>query len=209
MKKAFTIILLLGCFAANAQIMRYRDVNIPKRNAIKTNILSPLIGTLNICHEYLLDSVWSVQNGFAYTSIIEQPNDNKKFGFEGFQYTLDVRMYKSTKQRWNGWYNQFFLRFGQYANYDYKQDSSTANKVVQLNEKMAGINLGVAYGYQRVYQNKFVLDVYGGIYKTLSISYNSNLDEKTIEIYELESFKDNPLTSLSSIRLGLKVGYLF
>jgi hypothetical protein len=189
--------------------MRPQEINLPKNNAIKTSILSPILGTLNISHEYKLSTSWSIQHGLSYTSLVTQIGEQKKTGFNGWQYCVDFRKYRNTKVNWNGWYHQYFLRYAQYSNYTYRQDLITLNKPIQLKENMHGINIGFGIGYQKVFKNKFVIDAFVGPYISIPTYYKSNLSSEEIEKNELNSLEENPLTSTASLRLGLKVGYLF
>lgn len=209
MKYPIAILLCLFSLKGSAQMMRPDEINLPKNNAVKTSILSPILGTINISHEYKLSNTWSIQHGLAYTSIVVQDGEQKKTGYQGWQYCVDFRKYRNTRVNWNGWYHQYFLRYAQYSNYTYRQDLITLNKPIQLNENMHGINMGFAIGYQKVFKNRFVIDTFLGPYISIPTYYTSNLSEEEIEKYELNSLEENPLTSTPSLRIGIKVGYLF
>lgn len=210
MKRIFFILITI-CFltVAMGQVTKMSIPDLPKNNAIKISLLSPIAATLNLSHEYKLNSFWSLQNGLAITSLKLTETGQKSYGFEGFQYSLDIRKYRKNKIDWNGWYHQFFLRYAQYTYHNYRQDSITQNKVIQLKEDLHGINLGYAFGYQKVFQNKYIIDSYVGYYLSIPTFYSANLSEETILKYKLNSLKENPITSTAGLRIGLKVGYLF
>jgi len=194
---------------ATAQQIKHKEINLPKNNTLKISLLSAFAATLNMSYEYKLTQAWSVQHGLSFTKFNPQVSALKSTSIEGFRYTLDLRKYRKIDPEWNGWYNQYFVRYGQFVNQNYKQDSSTQNQVIQLKESLRGFNFGYAFGYQKCFDKNFVLDTYLGIYFSAPTYYKSSLSQATIDKYEIFSLKESPLTSTMGLRFGIKAGYLF
>ena len=123
-KQLFLLVLSLQCLLGSAQTNPYQFKEWPKNHAIKINLLSGFVGTLNLSYEFLFSQQWSIQNGISYTQL-NLENARKKAGLTGFQYSLDLRKYKSKNYAWNGRYHQYFIRFTSYEYKDNRQDSST------------------------------------------------------------------------------------
>jgi hypothetical protein len=175
---------------------------------LKVNILSPFVASLNLSLETPISEKWSIQNGLVYTQFGIDESANKPTSIKGFQYVLDFRKYRKKKEKWNGTYNQYFLRYSNYQNKYYVQDTSTQNKVIIYKEYISGISLGYTFGYQKTYRNKFLLDVYVGACLSFPTTYRSEPNNPTGKDLT-GSFEINPYTNGFGIRTGIKVGYLF
>ncbi|OYU94833.1 MAG: hypothetical protein CFE21_14180 [Bacteroidetes bacterium B1(2017)] len=210
MKQVVYFILLL---TLQFQVLAQRKIRIeniaPPSHALKINVLSGFVGTLNISYEYRLTQKWSIQNGLCYTQMIISRDPRKPYSTEGFQYLLDVRKYTHSNGLLNGRYHQYFLRYSQFINKDYIQDSLTKNKPIAYTENLHGITLGWVYGYQKTYQNKYLIDVFCGIGISVPTCFNSSPSKDFLKPYKVRSFESNPYTNGVNLRMGLKVGYLF
>ncbi len=209
MKK--TILFFILCFSAmlgSAQTNNYNYKEWPKTKAIKINILSGFAGTLNLSYEYLFAQQWSIQNGISYTQL-NFDNSRRQLGLNGFQYTLDFRKYKSIKTAWNGRYNQYFVRFAAYTYKDNKQDSSTQNKIINYKENLQGISIGYAWGYQKTYRNKFLIDAFIGMQLSVPTYYSCSPSQEILKDYKIKTNEENLATNGIGFRGGIKFGYLF
>jgi len=210
MKQAlFYIIFLIYVLPVMGQNkITYDPYSVKKKNIVKVNLLSGFLATINLSYETKITYKWSVQSSLAYTNLKLDGSDRKKTSMEGFQVGIDLRQYWRQRNEWNGWYSQLMLRYCSYDYHYYVQDSTTNNVVVNYQEKLKGISVGYLFGYQRTYRNRFVIDAFTGIFASAPIQYTSN-PIKPIKNFTGQSFEINPYTNGGSIRLGLKIGYLF
>ncbi len=209
MKKYLLILFFcLQCWFGSAQTNNYFYKERPKTQAIKINILSGFAGTLNLSYEYLFTQQWSIQNGISYTQL-NLDNTRKKAGLLGFQYSLDFRKYKSIKTTWNGRYKQYFIRFAAYEYKDNKQDSSTQNKIINYKENLQGISIGYAWGYQKTYRNKYLIDAFIGIQLSVPTYYSCSPSAAILADYKIKTNEANIATNGIGFRGGIKFGYLF
>ncbi len=209
MKKHLLILSLsLQCLVGSSQTNNYTYKELPKTNAIKLNILSGFVGTLNLSYEHLLSQQWSIQNGISYTQL-NLDNTRKKTGLIGFQYSLDFRKYKSAKTAWNGRYHQYFFRFAAYEYKDNKQDSSTQNKIINYKENLQGFSLGYAWGFQKTYSNKYLIDAFIGIQLSVPTYYSCSPSQEILKDYKIKTNEENLATNGVGFRGGIKIGYLF
>lgn len=210
MKQVVYFILLL---TLNFQVIAQRKTHIEKVaapvHALKINVLSGFVGTINLSYEYRLTQKWSIQNGICYTQMIASRDPRKPYSAEGFQYLLDLRKYKNKTSSWDGWYHQYYLRYSQFKSKNYIQDSLTNNKPIAYTENLHGITLGWVYGYQKTYQNKYLIDVFCGIGLSVPTYFNSSPSKDFLKPYKASSFENNQYTNGVNLRMGLKVGYLF
>lgn len=207
------LIMLLFCFfyvlpLIGQSRITYDPYSIKKKNIVKINLLSGFIGTINLSYETKISNNWSVQGNFAYTNLNIDASARKRTSLIGFQTGIDLRKYLRQKNEWNGSYTQLMLRYNDYQHHYFIQDSSTNNVVVNYKENLKGVSVGFIMGYQRTFKNKFVIDAFAGVFNSFPILYNSTPTKVKIDMPNV-SFETNPYTNGGSIRIGLKVGYLF
>ena len=210
MKKQILLLIgILQIFLCTGQTrMPYDPYTISKKNIVKVNLLSGFVGTINLSYETKLSKKWSVQGSFAYTNLVIDATDRKRTSLIGFQTGIDLRKYFRLKKEWNGWYSQLMLRYNDYQHHYYVQDSTTNNVVVNYKEDLKGISVGYNIGYQRTYRNRFVIDAFTGVFTSFPLYFKSNPTKLNVN-NPTASFEINPYTNGGSIRIGLKVGYLF
>lgn len=105
-----SIAALVITYAANAQ-----------SNAIKVNLLSPVVRTINLSYERAISENGSIQLGFFYTGA--KVSDVK---IDGFGLTPEYRFYLSSTPAPNGFYVAPFLRYINFKAED--QTDNTINK---------------------------------------------------------------------------------
>ncbi|MCF8253398.1 MAG: DUF3575 domain-containing protein [Bacteroidia bacterium] len=206
-------ILLFFFFISLSQLLAQTNKTLllkepPKNYALKVNVLSPFLASLNLSLETPISEKWSIQNGLVYTHLGIDENNTKPFVIKGFQYILDFRKYRKKNEKWNGSYHQYFARYSNFKNNYYIQDSSTQNKVVIYKENLSGISLGYVFGYQKTFRNKFLIDAFVGACLSFPTNYRSE-PNKPVGKDLTGSFEINPYTNGFGIRTGIKVGYLF
>ncbi|MBC7384410.1 MAG: DUF3575 domain-containing protein [Bacteroidia bacterium] len=204
---AILILISLNCAGQkNSLIQNFDPMLIPKKGAIKVSLVSPILLTINISYEYALSNKYSMQHGLAYTDYYAYGRRGKYAAFNNFQYTFDFRMYLKNKVKFHGWYQQPFIKYTFINHHFYITDSIT-NKITNIEENIHAISIGYAFGKQKVYNNKWLIDVYFGVYESLTINYDSNV-EAGLETPR-QSYKKAPIVNGLWFRPGLKVGYLF
>ena len=108
--------LTFGIIVLAAGLMLSSSVFAQKKNAIKVNILSPVVRTGSFFYERALSDGASAQLGFFYTGY--KISDTK---FSGFGITPEFRYYPAKNEDMKGFYLAPFLR---YQNFKLTQDAT-------------------------------------------------------------------------------------
>lgn len=209
----FRTYLILGlcllAIAANAQrTLNFHPDSVVRKHALKINLLSPLFLTLNLAHEIKLSPTKGLQQVLGYTYFYTDEGYGKITDFKGLYYTLDVRFYRNNKVAWNGMYLNPFARYN-YINHKYYITDTTTNITKNYQEKLQGLSLGFAWGKQKIYRNKFLIDYSIGVYASLPINrYQSEGTPSEIPV-ETIVFYNSPFIEGLGIRPVLRFGYLF
>ncbi len=137
-KLIFLVLSIMACTNLFAQ----------KENAIKINILSPIVKTFNVQYERKLNATSSAQLGFFYTGY-----SVSETSFSGFGITPEYRFYLSEVEAIQGVYIAPFLRY---------QDFSLTESITSSKATMATFGGGVILGKQWLFKDKIVLDLFFG-----------------------------------------------
>lgn len=139
-------ILLITCLAA--LILAAPKVSLAQENALKVNIFSPLLRTLNLQYERVLSDNSSFQLGFFYTGVgIEETR------FSGIGLTPEYRFYLSDSPAPEGVYIAPFLR---YQNFNLTEEFSSAKGSLNT------FGGGLIVGKQWIFKERIALDIFIG-----------------------------------------------
>ncbi|MBU3661781.1 MAG: DUF3575 domain-containing protein [Bacteroidetes bacterium] len=212
MNKLRTYILICFCWfvlPSNAQrTISFHPDSVARKHALKINLLSPLFLTLNLAHEVRLNSHQSMQQVLAYTYFYANGGNKKITDFKGLYYTLDYRIYGKNKKAWQGGYLNPFIRYN-YINHKYYITDTTTNITKNYQEKLQGLSLGFAWGKQKIYRNKFLIDYSIGIFASLPLNRYQSEGTPTEIPDDTFVFYNSPFTDGIGIRPVLRFGYLF
>lgn len=120
-------------------------------NAIKINLISPVVRTLNLAYEHAINENSSIQLGFYYTGA--KINDTK---INGYGITPEYRFYLSQTPAPDGFYVAPFLRYNSFTAED-KNDNQTTNKAT-----VSQFGGGVVVGRQWVFKERVTFDMFIG-----------------------------------------------
>jgi hypothetical protein len=188
--------------------INYNQDSVVRKHALKINLLSPLFLTLNLAHEIKLSPHQSMQQVLAYTYFYSDGGNKKITDFKGLYYTLDYRIYRNNKKTWQGRYLNPFIRYN-YINHKYYITDTTTNITKNYQEQLQGLSIGFAWGKQKIYRNKFLIDYSIGIFASLPLNrYQSEGTPTEIPI-DAFVFYNSPFTDGVGIRPVLRFGYLF
>lgn len=156
-----------------------------KENAIKINIFSPVVKTLNVQYERKINATSSVQLGFFYTgySISET-------SFSGIGITPEYRFYLSDTEAPQGVY---IAPFARYQNFTLTESSSNSKGTLST------FGGGVILGKQWIFKEKIVLDIFIGP------SYSSG----TVKVTSGSNTFDTGAFDGFGIRTGVCFGFAF
>jgi hypothetical protein len=156
-----------------------------KENAIKINIFSPVVKTLNVQYERKVNATSSVQLGFFYTgySISET-------SFSGIGITPEYRFYLSDTEAPQGVY---IAPFARYQNFTLTESSSNSKGTLST------FGGGVILGKQWIFKEKIVLDIFIGP------SYSSG----TVKVTSGSNTFDTGAFDGFGIRTGVCFGFAF
>lgn len=193
--KLFTLLLVAACFAAPQSSFAQDG---PK-NVIKTNILSPIVGSYNFFYERALAKNTSIQLGGGFTSI-----DISGTKLSGFRVTPEFRYYPSKgKDAPKG----FFV--GPFLNYQSLNLTVGASATGVSAEGKATLNTfggGLALGWQWLFGDVVALDLFFGP------SFNSgtvNVEASaTANGFTEDSFSTGAFSGFG-FRFGLSLGVAF
>lgn len=146
------LLLMLGVghtFAQQPKRLR-KEVEPDYAHIVKVNVFSPLVGTLNVHVEKVLNENSSFQvEGFYFTGqFFGQDLDVRGVGF-----TANYRYY-FTQSFPSGWFMQPFVRYQKY--WPLRASSSGSNDNVQVG------TLGMVFGYQVIAAKRLSLDIFAG-----------------------------------------------
>lgn len=144
-------ILLCALFCAGV------TTGFSQSNAIKINILSPILNTINLSYEHALNESSSLQLGFYYTGV--KISDLK---YAGFGITPEYRFYLSETPAPDGVYLAPFVRY---------QSVKLTETTSTYEANLTAIGGGVIIGKQWLFKQKITLDIF------LGPSYNSGSTE--------------------------------
>lgn len=159
-------------------------------NAIKINILSPLVKTLNLSFEHALSESSSFQIGFFYTgaSIAD-------LKYTGFGITPEYRFYLSESPAPKGVYLAPFIRY-QSVKLEDTSSSSTGSAT------LSAIGGGLVVGKQWIFKERITLDIF------LGPSFNSG--KVKVEDGTSNQFEDvNAGFDGFGLRTGITLGVAF
>lgn len=149
-----SIAALVITYAANAQ-----------SNAIKVNLLSPVVRTINLSYERVISENGSIQLGFFYTGA--KVSDVK---IDGFGLTPEYRFYLSSTPAPNGFYVAPFLRY-----INFKAEDQTDNTINKATVTQFGG--GVVVGRQWVFKERVTFDLFiGPKYQGTDVKVTSGQD---------------------------------
>lgn len=157
---ALAAILLAGALQVNAQ-----------ENALKINVLSPIVRTVNLSYERKLNANSGLQLGVYYTGA-----SASEVTFRGFGITPEYRYYLSETEAIAGTYIGPFVR---YTSLNVKEDFADGN---DAEGTYSGFGGGLVIGRQWVFKEKVTLDVFlgpqfiSGNFKAKSGSQEANVD---------------------------------
>lgn len=177
MKKLLIVALIFSSASAFAQ-----------QNAIKVNILSPVVKTINVSFEHAISEKGSLQLGFFYTGI--KVSDIK---YSGFGITPEYRIYLSESPAPEGFY------VAPYARYQKLTLSTTVN---DSKADFSAIGGGLVIGKQWIFSERVTLDIFLG----------PNYSSGTVKV---TSGSEDEFNSLSGgfdgfgIRTGITLGIAF
>ena len=153
---------------------------------IKVNVLSPVVGTVNVHYENVLNENGSLQvEGFYFGGqFLSRQTDVRGVGF-----TANYRYY-FTQRFPQGWFVQPFLRYQRYWPIVASNFRNTDN--IQVG------SLGIVFGYQVLAARRISLDIYGGpIYSKLF-----DKDKRVTRDFI-------PVLNGPWLRIGCTLGFLF
>lgn len=157
LKRNYLLPVLLVLFSMGAS-----QVN--AQSTVKINILSPIIKTINLQYEKVLNESSSFQLGFFYTGASTGGTELKGFGI-----TPEYRFYLSETEAPAGVYVAPFVR---YQSFNLKDDDFTNNEA-----DYSSFGGGLILGKQWVFKEKVVLDIFlGPSYSSGSVKVKSGSD---------------------------------
>ncbi|MEI9919723.1 MAG: DUF3575 domain-containing protein [Bacteroidota bacterium] len=156
-------------------------------NAIKINLLSPVVRTINLAYEHAINENGSVQLGFFYSGA--KVGDTK---ISGWGLTPEYRFYLSESPAPDGFYVAPFIRYNSFTAED-KSDNTTNKATVT---QFGG---GVVVGRQWVFKERVTFDIFIGP------KYQSS----TIKVTQGSDNFSGSLFNNFGIRGGLTLGIAF
>jgi hypothetical protein len=185
------ICLCFFCVGQAQQHLKGAYEEFPYSHVLKINLLSPVIGTINIHYEQKHDENASSQFELFYFT---GQYFDQQIGVKGFGLTYNYRYYL-TGQFPNGWYAQPFVRYQQY----WSDDPSLYSSFHSNDQKMRTMGAGMVFGYQYVFKKRIAWDLYGGP------MYNkSYINEKVSN-----AAYTGPIFNGGFVRMGTTVGFIF
>jgi hypothetical protein len=154
-------------------------------NAVKVNILAPVVRTFSISYERKVSETGSAQLAFFYTGYSVS---NTKFS--GYGLTPEYRVYLSEAGAINGFYVAPFLR---YTNFNLKDETSNDDAT------LSAFGGGVLIGRQWVFKERVTLDLFLGP-KYMSSTLSGNSSNSSFKTDAFEGF---------GIRTGITLGVAF
>ncbi len=178
MKKIIFLLLGILFFSMNIQAQ--------KRNAIKTNLFSPIIRTGHLLYEMAINDDMSLQLGFFYTGYNDRDSD---VTLNGWGITPEFRYYLSETPAPSGTYLAPSFR---YSKFDVKDPANNEEGTLTV------FGFAINFGKQVILKDVVSIDAFAGP------SYNFRNLESTGTI-------DTPVTEANGfgIRVGLAIGIVF
>ncbi|WBO83438.1 DUF3575 domain-containing protein [Hymenobacter yonginensis] len=167
----------------------------PERaHVLKTNILSPLLGSGTLFYEQAINSRASVQLG-VFGSFLHAAGTE----YDGFGLTPEYRRYL-TGEVLNGLYVGSYLRVQRFRlAVDVPDNSGQTTKVTG---KMTTLGGGLLVGRQWIFGQRFVVDPY------LGVGYDAGQLQVSTQGYSQNVFGTAPVRGLS-LRPGISLGFAF
>ncbi len=174
-----------------------------QNNAIKINILSPIVRTLSIFGEHKLNDNSSAQLGFLYTGF--KVSETK---FSGFAITPEYRYYLSDKGAINGFYLGPYLRYQNYTLktgqitefYDNNGNLLTTPRTYEPKATFSSFGGGLVVGYQAIFKERISLDAF--------IGPGFNSSSVKVDVGSEDDFSTGAFSGFS-IRPGVTLGLAF
>lgn len=194
--KLFTLLLIAVVFAAPKSSFAQDG----KKNVIKTNILSPIVGSYNFFYERAIGEKTSIQLGFGFTSL-----EILGTKLSGFRITPEFRYYPSSnKQAPKGFY---IAPFGNYQSLSLTTSASVAGVAsAEGKATLTTIGGGLDIGYQWLFGDVVSLDLFlgpsvnSGSVKVEASSSASGFTESNFSTGSANGF---------GLRFGLSLGIAF
>lgn len=179
MKKLFFTVVIVGSLMASNSASA-------QDNAIKVNIFSPIVRTLNLSYERVLSESSSIQFGFYYTGF-----SGAGMQYRGFGITPEYRLYLSESDAPAGFYVAPFLRY---------QNITITVEETDDEGTLSTFGGGLVVGKQWVFKERVTLDLFiGPSYNVGDVETDANEDE----------FDINASFSGFGVRTGLTLGLAF
>lgn len=158
-----------------------------QENAIKINLISPLVRTLNLSYEHKLNSNSGIQLGLYYTGF-----SASEVTFRGFGITPEYRYYLSETEAIQGTYIGPFLRYTSLTVEEELFDG-------QSEGTYSGFGGGLVIGRQWVFKEKITLDTFIGP-QFISGNYKAKSGSDNIDVDVFDGF---------GLRAGITLGFAF
>jgi hypothetical protein len=156
-------------------------------NALKINLISPLMRTLNLSYEHKLNANSGIQLGLYYTGF-----SASDVTFRGFGITPEYRYYLSESEAIKGTYIGPFLRYTSLTVEEELFDG-------QSEGTYSGIGGGLVIGRQWVFKEKITLDTFIGP-QFISGNYKAKSGSDNIDVDVFDGF---------GLRAGITLGFAF
>jgi hypothetical protein len=186
--RIFILLVLINILSVKFALAQEKIIHlseIEKKNIIKINLLSPFLGTLSLQLERIINNESSVQIGFYYFSgtII-----NNSFPVGAICFTPEYRLYLDDEAP-RGFYLQPYMRLGRFWD----------DQNIKVKSTFTAAAVGLLFGKQWLFYDKFTLDIYAGPLYTKPFLDNSSYN-----------IKDLPqLVNGYWLRAGFTAGYYF
>ena len=163
------------------------SVQAQKKNAIKTNLFSPIIRTGHILYERVINDDMSFQLGFFYTGYTDRDTDAS---LKGWGITPEFRYYLSESSAPAGFYLAPSLRY---------MSLTAEEPIYDDSATLTSFGIAINLGGQWLFKDVIILDVFVGP------SYNFRNLESTVDDYEA------PINGVNGfgIRGGVVLGVAF
>ncbi|GAB4398211.1 MAG: hypothetical protein OHK0053_16380 [Microscillaceae bacterium] len=152
-------VFALGLFVEARSQEEKAPIQYDKKNLIKINLMSPVLSSLSMGYERVLNTNTSFQMSFFV--------QDQRFSFsdetlKGFGFTPEVRIYLSErKQAPGGFFVAPFLSYRQYQHeYKYYDGFSLIERSGKADYQAYGV--GVIVGAQWIFKKTISIDVWGG-----------------------------------------------
>ena len=171
-----------------------------KKNIIKLNMISPVLGAFHLSYEAVLKEKVTLQLGLMYFTDINLfgSSNSSDPDISGFAITPEIRFYPKGNAPVG-----FFLAAS--PRYQYYQSNSSSLFFYKDKSTASSIGLGLVVGNQWVFSEVISLEIFGGpSVNKWSTTYTST-DPNGISNPEETGFTRSPI----GFRFGVNLGYAF